>query len=711
MGTTKATKKFQKNHLGDTIKKRKQAQAYKKKIGDRKRKDGIKKPARAKKDNSKVFENMDVEKFFEKGPEVPKEHKKTVESESESENDDEEEIVDDISDEEAGSSEESKDEADSSDESKDSDASSDSSDIEMDQEDLDDLQKEDPEFYNYLKKNDKGLLDFEPVNPMDLVSESEEEEEEEEKKPKSKKASGKVTMADVKAWKENLDSDTPDSKIIQKLVYTLKGAVAGREDEEGASQAITVDSEPTFKALMMLSLKQLPLAVQKLAPFKTSANGAREVVNITDKKLKSRLDLATQAQLLILIELLEGTPSSQMAALILQSAQELLPYFTSRRKVLKKLLKACIDLWGTSQDFETTLAAFAFLNNSVQEYPDTLLSTVLKLAYSGFVKNCKRTNVHTMASINFQKNSMAELYGNDPQTCYENGFDNIRQLALALRNSVSNPTKDSYKNIYNWQFVHALDFWSRMLCVQCTPEKGQTPLRELIFPLVQVTIGTIRLIPSPQFFPLRFYLLRSLIRLSQKTGVFIPLFPLLSEILSSKAFTKKPRNEALDSLDFDHLIRAGQEYLGTRVYQEGISEQFVELAAEYFGVYCKSVAYPELVTPAMIYLRRYIKRNSNSKLNQLLNGLIDKLNANMKYIEKARANIEYGPSNREQVAKFLQDTEWDSTPLGAYVKTQRDVRESKMQILRKALEDAEKEEKEQKHKKRSTGREEDIVLE
>ena len=153
--------------------------------------------------------------------------------------------------------------------------------------------------------------------------------------------------------------------------------------------------------------------------------------------------------------------------------------------------------------------------------------------------------------------------------------------ATTKKTARTNPA-DAYKIVYNWQFCHSLDFWSRVLSFSCNPVKengNQSQLRQLIYPLVQVTLGVIRLIPTAQFFPLRFYLIRSLIRLSQNTGVFIPIFPLLSEILISSAFTKVPKKkENLEAFDFDHNIKCTKAYLGTRVYHEGLSEQSVVLS-------------------------------------------------------------------------------------------------------------------------------------
>ena len=198
--------------------------------------------------------------------------------------------------------------------------------------------------------------------------------------------------------------------------------------------------------------------------------------------------------------------------------------------------------------------------------------------------------------------------------------------------------------IYNWQYCHSLDFWSRVLSL-C---KEDSTLRQLIYPLVQVTLGAIRLNPTAQFFPLRFYLIRSLLRLS-KTGVYIPLFPLLYEILSSTAITKSPKPSALQIVDFEHNIKVNQAYLGTKVYQDGLCEQFIELNSEFFGLYAKSIAFPELITPAVLGLKRFTKKSKNVKFNKQLNQLIEKLNANAQLISRKRSNVEFGPSDKREV--------------------------------------------------------------
>jgi hypothetical protein len=146
--------------------------------------------------------------------------------------------------------------------------------------------------------------------------------------------------------------------------------------------------------------------------------------------------------------------------------------------------------------------------------------------YLSLLRSCKQTSIHTLPSINLMKNSASEIYVHDHAAAYQHAFGYIRQLAVHLRNSMRVKTKvrllvsvtptlpwgrraddvsdpagsrqDSYKAVYNWQFVHCIDFWSLVLSTACSREtqlsRGgvESELQPLIYPLVQVTLGVIR---------------------------------------------------------------------------------------------------------------------------------------------------------------------------------------------------------------------------
>lgn len=245
--------------------------------------------------------------------------------------------------------------------------------------------------------------------------------------------------------------------------------------------------------------------------------------------------------------------------------------------------------------------------------------------------------------------------------------------------------------------MHSLDFWSRVLSTHCDALTEATlgrdsPLRPLIYPLIQVTLGAIRLIPTAQYFPLRFYLLRSLLRLSRATGVFIPLAPLIFEVLSSSELKKKPKPSTLKPLDFTATIRAPKSFLRTKTYQDGVAEQVVELLAEFYVLYAKSVAFPELAIPTIVLAKRGMKKSRNAKLNNALAVLVGKLEANSKWVQERRSKLEFAPEKVAEAESFCKEVEWEKTPLGGYVVSQRKVRDERMKMLEESLrEDREKE--------------------
>ena len=268
--------------------------------------------------------------------------------------------------------------------------------------------------------------------------------------------------------------------------------------------------------------------------------------------------------------------------------------------------------------------------------------------------------------------------------------------------------------MYNWQYVHSLDFWSRVLSIHCDAFKEaeagkESSLRPLIYPAVQITLGALRLIPTAQYFPLRFQLIRALLRLSRAPGTYIPVAPALLEVLSSAEMKKPPKASTLKALDFSTAIRAPKAYLRTRVYQEGVGEQVGELLADFFALWSKAIAFPELALPVLVMLKRWLKDagqrttgNRNGKINAGLALLVQKLEANARWIEERRARVDFAPNDRAGVDGFLADVAWEKSPLGAFVVGQRKQREEKARLVEEGRR------QDEKRRKRSGGSDEEM---
>lgn len=87
--------------------------------------------------------------------------------------------------------------------------------------------------------------------------------------------------------------------------------------------------------------------------------------------------------------------------------------------------------------------------------------------------------------------SLIEIYSCNLKLTYEHVFVYVRQLAIHLRNAMNLRKKESFQAVYNWQFVHSLILWSKLLASLVT-SSGHESLKQLIYPLTQVIIGTIK---------------------------------------------------------------------------------------------------------------------------------------------------------------------------------------------------------------------------
>jgi nucleolar complex protein 2 len=569
---------------------------------------------------------------------------------------------------------------------------------------LDALAQKDPEFYKFLKENDAELLDFnedDDLAGVDALSEGDEDQRPSKKQKKNAghgeedKALDKsaVTAAMITTWKRSM-SEKHSIRALRQVVLAFRAA-AHLNDEDDKEFKFSIPNADIYHEVLTVALREVPQVLNHHLPVKQSAGGKMRISTETQKfKTLSPLIKSHASSLHYLLPHLSDSATLKLA---LQSFEPLMPYLLQFRKFLKLIIKAVVSIWSDNSSAEATrITAFLILRRLMVIGDPGIREAVLKSTYEGIVKGSRNTTVHTLPGVNLMKNSAAEIWGIDQKVGYTTGFTFIRQLAIHLRGNITKPTKDSYKTIYNWQFVHSLDFWSRVLSTHCNSlveaqEGKESDLRPLIYPVVQITLGVMRLIPTSTYFPIRFLLMRSLLRISQATGTYIPLASALLEVLNSAEMKKSPKPATLRPLDFSSVIRAPTSYLKTRVYQDGVGEQVIELFSEFFVLWTKSVAFPELQLPVAVMLKRWLRTasskttgNKNAKVNQGLLLLVQKMEANARWIEERRNKVAFAPKDRTEVETFLQDTNWEDTPFGAFVVGQRKMREEKRKQLEQA---------------------------
>ena len=697
MPQTKATKKFEKRHLKDTLERRKGLKKVKQKQQLKARKksrraeeNGVDEEASnrpngaAKKPTSDAFNKMSVDDFFQGGfdipaPDLPKGGKKAgtkrkrqgPEHDEQSEEEFEQEPV-------TGSPSGSEDE-----------------DEEDHQQQLDALAENDPEFHKYLQENEPELLNAELNGGIEGLSGDEEarpkkkakkSSDEEDDEPVEGGGKNELTKATIAKWRTALTTQH-SLRAAKEVVLAFRSAAHVSDEEEEQGFKYSISDPDVYHELLTLALTQIPEVFQHHLPVKESKSGKIHV-ETGGKKFKTLAPLL-RSQVGSVSHLLATLSDASTLRLTLSSTLPLLPYLLSFKKLVRGLAKSVASLWSSPSSTDALrVSAFLLLRRLTVLGDAGIVEDVLKAAYQGLVKGSRNTTIHTIGGLNLMKNSASELWGlAEKGVAYTTAFTFIRQLAIHLRGAIQKNANEGYKTVYNWQYVHSLDFWSRVLSAHATAPDSH--LRPLIYPLVQVTLGALRLIPTATYFPLRFHLIRSLLRLSRATGTYIPLAAPLYEVLSSAEMRKPPKPSTLKPLDFATCIRAPKGYLKTRTYQDGVGEQVQELLAEFFVLWAKSIAFPELALPVTVMLKRWLKDvnnrtpgkgNKNQKVNSAISLLVQKLEANSRFIEEKRAKVEFAPDNRKGVESFLEDMEWEKMPLGAFVKGLRGQREEKERV-------------------------------
>ncbi|KPM45855.1 Nucleolar complex protein 2 [Neonectria ditissima] len=588
-------------------------------------------------------------------------------------------------------------------------------DMGMSKKTMDDLAEKDPEFYKFLVENDPEALDFDDdadLAEVDDLSASDDESEQPKKKRKKDKAAeaepvgsgSELTKELVASWKKAM-VEKKSLKAARRVVLAFRCAALLNEEDEGSKQRYTINSPDVYNDILILALKEIPVVMNHHLPVKESASGKVHVQ--TESKKFRTLSLLLKTYTSSIMHLLSTLSDDRTLKLTLSSITPILPYLLSFKKLVKSLAKSVVNFWAQPASSETTkITAFLVLRRLVVIGDKGIRETVLKAVYQGLIQGCRVTNANTIQGINLMKNSAAELWGIDQAVGYTTAFTFIRQLAIHLRNSIVHNKNDAFRIVYNWQYTHSLDFWSCVLAEHCSPlkeaESGkESQLKLLIYPLVQVTMGAMRLIPTALYFPLRFHLIRSLLRVSRATGTFIPLASPLIEVLTSAEMKKPPKAASIKPFDFATAYKAPKSYLRTRVYQDGVGDQVVELLGEYFILWATSIAFPELALPVNIQLKRWLKQarhkthgNKNAKLVGQLVLLVQKLEANGKFIEERRAKVDFAPKDRAQVEAFLRDFDLAKTPLGAYVVGQRKARAERAKLLEESRRDEDRKRRE-----------------
>nr|XP_055044703.1 nucleolar complex protein 2 homolog isoform X1 [Misgurnus anguillicaudatus] len=561
---------------------------------------------------------------------------------------------------------------------------------------LSDLKSRDPEFYNYLEKNDQTLLNFDDSDsdedddeeekmyhklPSKLEeANSDDDDDDEDKVSDKKKVKGKskeatrVTEAMIENWRTGLRKE-PTSRLLREITQAFKAAVATTQGNTDAECRYTISDSSVFNALILFCIKEMHAVLHKMLNLKAPEKDQKKIILPSSSPRWQKHQVDIKMYIAGVVQLLSSLTQSTVTAAVLRHANQMVPYYLCLPKQCRVLLKSLIKQWSTGEETVRVLA-FLGLNKICRHKPDFYLNTVLKQMYIAYVKNCKFTSPNALPMINFMQRTLTEMYSLDTQVSYQHCFIYIRQLAIHLRSAMNMKKKETYQSVYNWQYVHCLYLWCRVLSTIYPSEV----LEPLIYPLCQVIIGCIKLVPISRYYPLRLHCARALILLSANTKTFVPVLPFLVEILQQEDFNKKPGRMSVKPINFAVILKLSKTNLQEKAYKDGLVEQLYDLILEYLHTQACSIGFPELALPTIIQLKAFLKTCKVANYCKQMRQLLEKIQENCNHITGRRQKAAFAVSDTTAVVAWEKQVAEEGTPLTKYYSQWKKLREKEIQL-------------------------------
>ncbi|NWW60571.1 NOC2L protein, partial [Ifrita kowaldi] len=347
------------------------------------------------------------------------------------------------------------------------------------------LKDRDPEFYKFLEENDRKLLDFDASDsseeeealhrPPDTLEEAsdedEDDEDEEQEKVKRKKVSFiHVSLKMVEEWKKAAQRNlTP--KLFHEITQAYKAAVATTKGDSGGDPSkFQVSDTAVFNALVSFCIRDLFHHLHKLLLPKAPKNKLKMVLPSTSPLWgKLRLDIKVYLGCTIQVR--------NIITVCLPLLKVSLPL-----AVICTFSPSCCVQIPQSLDCRWSRCWQPPENQTGHKF------CRVRQMYIAFVKNSRFTSPNVLPMINFMQRTLTEMFALDTHTSYQHSFIYIRQLAIHLRSAMTLRKKENFQSVYNWQYIHCLYFWCRVLST-IHPSEVMEPL---IYPLTQVIIGCIK---------------------------------------------------------------------------------------------------------------------------------------------------------------------------------------------------------------------------
>ncbi|KAF4036257.1 Noc2p family [Phytophthora infestans] len=531
--------------------------------------------------------------------------------------------------------------------------------LEKDDDDVDDGSSSEEEDESAL---DPRFMTGSMAGGDDDDDEAEEEEDAEQEQELEEQSAGRtvVTMAILqKAEKECFETKSVSG--LRRLMKIFSDACRSSDAADSSKEGeITFDvqSSAVYNRLMVNVFRQTHETLTALVVLESSSEEDAKL-KIDDKKWKKH-SLVIRRFFSCACYLLEQTTGQDIQTFVLRELVHYIPFVVPCPKTSRRMLKALLKLWAKSLNANVCMLAFVRIRDMALAVPFPFLELCLKGIYVTYMRNTKFTNEVTLPHHILMGNCVVELFGLDLSSSYQHAFVYIRELAIAVRKTITSPGPDSFKAVLNWQFFNQLRVWTAVVCAY--PAENQ--LRALVYPLSQLLLAVVRLSSTLRFAPLRFHCVKLLQQLALATNSFIPTSPSLLEVLQLEPFRSSYKSSAAKKaakgsnptteVDLELSVKLSKTALDAKRVHDQIIVKLFELLQRECDVYRFNVAFPELAVPLQLTLNKFVHACAVPKWKAQARGLSDSIKKRADWIRSKRSGLDLSPKDTAQLDDFLR---------------------------------------------------------
>uniref|UniRef100_A0A914EBE5 Nucleolar complex protein 2 homolog n=1 Tax=Acrobeloides nanus TaxID=290746 RepID=A0A914EBE5_9BILA len=544
------------------------------------------------------------------------------------------------------------------------------------------LIEQDPELSKFLQQEDADLLDFDvsDVESSDddsaVVADEEPEEVDEIESKLSDQASFKIKtnvlgekVVDrelLKSLQEVFIESNPSRKSLAKAlkiaVKAFRSCVARIGGNVEETTDIAVKDEKIFDAVIRLCFAHLGRALLTvLTPLKEEEKSSQQKEASKKKKPSTKPPykywavhrLLVKDYLHSILSFLNEIQTDDVVISTVRAIVDLIPLYIHFSKMSKNMIKALVRVWSRNSENCKCIAFVALCK--LARLDRKMYPVVYKQCYVAYISNSKLVSEETLPLISFMWRSFAELTLLDPALAYQYAFVYIRQFSLHLRNAMIAKRKDLIKTVYNWQFISGLKLWTETLVVASERNHFQGAaawLKELIYPLIQIIVGVMKVFPIVRYLPLRFHCVKMLLQLQTKCDVFIPTLGFSTELLNDlvEIDLKKPSfgKGAVKVTDLKELLKLSKEMLADAGYRQLVAQEIYHLCQESANLMEKSECSFNESASMVETFKKFFKACKNPDHNRLFQSLFTKLKDEKKLLEKVRSRPPLALSESEE---------------------------------------------------------------